>query len=196
MKVALADKPAVPFRVPPGIKLIRVDPKTGMRLAAGSGGGLLEAFKPGTAPPDSYAIIGYEDPNNPNPQPNRRSSRCRRTRTARSSAATGCTDRPHDALAVPRPGHRPGPWCVWASRKAPHVTVNHLLFLLMSLIWGVTWAATKAGIAVVPPLFFGAVRYMLVSAVLADRRCATCARTFGHGRALRLIVTGALVVVG
>jgi len=61
----------VPFRVPSGIKLIRIDPKTGMRLAAGSGGGLLEAFKPGTAPPDSYAIVGYDDPNNPNPQPNR-----------------------------------------------------------------------------------------------------------------------------
>jgi penicillin-binding protein 1A len=60
MKVALADKPAVPFRVPPGIKLIRIDPKSGMRIAAGSPGGLLEAFKPGTAPPDSYSIIGYE----------------------------------------------------------------------------------------------------------------------------------------
>jgi penicillin-binding protein 1A len=60
MKVALADKPAVPFRVPPGIKLIRIDPKSGMRIAAGSAGGLLEAFKPGTAPPDSYSIIGYE----------------------------------------------------------------------------------------------------------------------------------------
>ena len=31
MQVALADKPAMPFRVPPGIKLIRVDAKTGMR---------------------------------------------------------------------------------------------------------------------------------------------------------------------
>src|SRR6195256_6483748 len=64
----------------------------------------------------------------------------------------------------------------------------------MSLIWGVTWAATKAGIAVVPPLFFGAVRYILVSAVILvvarDLR-----DVFGHGRALRLIVTGALVVV-
>ncbi len=60
LKVALADKPAVPFRVPPGIKLIRIDPKSGMRIAAGSAGGLLEAFKPGTAPPDSYSIIGYE----------------------------------------------------------------------------------------------------------------------------------------
>jgi penicillin-binding protein 1A len=61
LKVALADKPAVPFRVPAGIKLIRIDPKSGMRLAAGSTGGLLEAFKPGTAPPDNYSIIGYTD---------------------------------------------------------------------------------------------------------------------------------------
>src|SRR5213075_2738908 len=59
-KMALADKAAVPFRVPPGIKLIRIDPKSGMRIAAGSPGGLLEAFKPGTAPPDSYSVIGYE----------------------------------------------------------------------------------------------------------------------------------------
>jgi penicillin-binding protein 1A len=60
LKLALADKAAVPFRVPPGIKLIRIDPKSGMRIAAGSAGGLLEAFKPGTAPPDSYSVIGYE----------------------------------------------------------------------------------------------------------------------------------------
>ena len=35
MKVALADKPPMPFRVPPGIKLIRVDAKTGMRAGPG-----------------------------------------------------------------------------------------------------------------------------------------------------------------
>ena len=33
LKVALADKPAVPFRVPAGIKLIRVDARSGMWLA-------------------------------------------------------------------------------------------------------------------------------------------------------------------
>jgi penicillin-binding protein 1A len=66
MKVALADKPAVPFRVPAGIKLIRVDHKTGMRLGPGAtGGALLEAFKPGTAPPDSYSVIGFSDPDRP-----------------------------------------------------------------------------------------------------------------------------------
>lgn len=56
MMSALKDKPATPFRVPAGIKLIRVDPRTGMR--AGGEGGILEAFKPGTAPPDSYSVIG------------------------------------------------------------------------------------------------------------------------------------------
>jgi penicillin-binding protein 1A len=57
-KVALADKPAVPFRVPPGIKLIRIDAKTGTRAGPGTERAILEAFKPGTAPPDSAAIIG------------------------------------------------------------------------------------------------------------------------------------------
>ncbi|MGO9357101.1 MAG: penicillin-binding protein 1A [Xanthobacteraceae bacterium] len=61
-KLALADKPAIPFRVPAGIKLIRVDPKTGTRVAPGSGGpSILEAFKPGTAPPDNYSVIGVAD---------------------------------------------------------------------------------------------------------------------------------------
>ncbi|HMI16918.1 MAG TPA: penicillin-binding protein, partial [Bradyrhizobium sp.] len=59
---ALADKPAIPFRVPAGIKLIRVDPKTGMRAGPGdSGRTILEAFKPGTAPPDNYSAIGVAD---------------------------------------------------------------------------------------------------------------------------------------
>ncbi|UGV26894.1 penicillin-binding protein 1A [Rhodopseudomonas boonkerdii] len=62
MKLALADKPAVPFKVPAGIKLIRVDAKTGMRASPGDGGRtILEAFKPGTAPPDNYSVIGVAD---------------------------------------------------------------------------------------------------------------------------------------
>ncbi|MGA2565778.1 MAG: penicillin-binding protein 1A [Pseudolabrys sp.] len=59
MKVALADKPAAPFRVPPGIKLIRVDLKTGQRAGPNSEKVILEAFKPGTAPPDNYSVVGY-----------------------------------------------------------------------------------------------------------------------------------------
>jgi penicillin-binding protein 1A len=63
MKVALADKPAVPFRVPPGIKLVRVNLATGARAQPGDQRVILEAFKPGTAPPDNYALVGYSDPN-------------------------------------------------------------------------------------------------------------------------------------
>ena len=63
LKVALTDKPPIPFSVPPGIKLIRVDAKTGMRAAPGDAKVILEAFKPGTAPPDSYSVIGSETAN-------------------------------------------------------------------------------------------------------------------------------------
>jgi penicillin-binding protein 1A len=58
LKVALADKAPVPFRVPPGIKLIRVNPTTGARASAGDSKVILEAFKPGTAPPDGYSVVG------------------------------------------------------------------------------------------------------------------------------------------
>ncbi|KWV50025.1 penicillin-binding protein [Bradyrhizobium macuxiense] len=52
MKLALADKPAVPFKIPPGIRLVRVVAKTGARAGPGeTSGTLLEAFKPGQAPP-------------------------------------------------------------------------------------------------------------------------------------------------
>jgi penicillin-binding protein 1A len=62
LKLALADKPPIPFKVPAGIKLVRVDAKTGMRAGPGDGGRtILEAFKPGTAPPDNYSVIGVAD---------------------------------------------------------------------------------------------------------------------------------------
>lgn len=50
MAEALADAPATPFRIPPGILLVRVDAHTG-HPADGSGENIiLEAFKPGTEP--------------------------------------------------------------------------------------------------------------------------------------------------
>jgi penicillin-binding protein 1A len=61
--MALKDKPATPFRVPPGIKLIRVNASTGTRAGPGEGGGvILEAFKPGTTPPDSYVPVDVDTP--------------------------------------------------------------------------------------------------------------------------------------
>ena len=58
MKVALKDVPDTPFRVPPGIKLISVDVHSGQR-STGTGS-IMEAFKPGTAPPDAYYGGGGE----------------------------------------------------------------------------------------------------------------------------------------
>jgi penicillin-binding protein 1A len=63
LKAALADKPPIPFNVPPGIKLIRVDAKNGMRAPPGDPKVILEAFKPGTAPPDTYSVIGTDTTN-------------------------------------------------------------------------------------------------------------------------------------
>ena len=51
---------ADPVRVPPGIKLIRVNAHNGMRAGPGDPKVILEAFKPGTAPPDSYSVIGAD----------------------------------------------------------------------------------------------------------------------------------------
>lgn len=51
MKLALADQPAVPFRIPPGMQLVRINRKTGFRTSASDPNAILEAFKPGTQPP-------------------------------------------------------------------------------------------------------------------------------------------------
>lgn len=61
MKVALADQPPKPFQVPPAIELIPINRKTGLRVASGGEGVILEAFKPGTEPSGSFAIIGDQD---------------------------------------------------------------------------------------------------------------------------------------
>ncbi|MBK8176916.1 MAG: penicillin-binding protein 1A [Rhodospirillales bacterium] len=51
MGKALAGTPAIPFRTPPGVRLMRVDSTTGQLARSGNPRVILEAFKPGTAPP-------------------------------------------------------------------------------------------------------------------------------------------------
>jgi penicillin-binding protein 1A len=46
MEAALRGKPAVPFRVPPGIRLVRVNGQTGAIAQAGDDRVILEALKP------------------------------------------------------------------------------------------------------------------------------------------------------
>jgi len=59
MRMVLADKKAVPFRIPPGIKLVRVSLRTGMRTQGGEADTVLEAFKPYEDPDDPYSIVGF-----------------------------------------------------------------------------------------------------------------------------------------
>lgn len=58
MADVLKDMRPVDFRVPEGMTLISVDRKTGMRSEGQ--GSIVEAFKPGTGPADSYWVIGED----------------------------------------------------------------------------------------------------------------------------------------
>jgi len=61
IKEALADKPAAPFRIPPGIKLARINLRTGLRSGVEDPQSIMEAFKPGEEPDDAYSVIGFTD---------------------------------------------------------------------------------------------------------------------------------------
>ena len=58
MAEVLRDKEPVPFRVPEGMNQIAINRTTGMRAGEGEEGVIMEAFKPGTGPADSYWVIG------------------------------------------------------------------------------------------------------------------------------------------
>ena len=50
MEKALADQPATPFRIPPGVRLVRIDARTGELPSPGTQVIIDEAFRPGTEP--------------------------------------------------------------------------------------------------------------------------------------------------
>ena len=60
MAEALKDKPAIPFRVPPGVMLVRVDHSDGLPASPGDKNVILEAFKPGTEPTKRGPVINGE----------------------------------------------------------------------------------------------------------------------------------------
>jgi len=73
---------------------------------------------------------------------------------------------------------------------------SHTLFAVMCLVWGATWIAVKAGIAVVPPLLFAGTRFVvagLILLALARRRegpASLARRDLARGVA----VTGLMIV--
>ena len=62
MADALGDQPAIPFRIPNGLSLVRVDAKTGLLAQPGDGNVILEAFKEGTGPRAPEAPVFYDEP--------------------------------------------------------------------------------------------------------------------------------------
>jgi len=59
MQAAIGDKPAVPFRTPEGIRLVRINRDTGLLARSGDRAVILEAFKPGTEPTnEAPEVIG------------------------------------------------------------------------------------------------------------------------------------------
>ncbi len=61
MAAALKGKPAVPFRIPPGIRLVRVNARTGLPAAPGDKNVIFEAFIPGTEPRGSRPVLDGSD---------------------------------------------------------------------------------------------------------------------------------------
>ena len=57
MAEALADAPATPFRVPPGIRLVRVNARTGEPVSRDGRGVILEAFKEGHLPGQEQIVL-------------------------------------------------------------------------------------------------------------------------------------------
>ncbi len=65
----------------------------------------------------------------------------------------------------------------------------------MSVVWGTTWIATKLAIDVVPPIFFGTVRFALVALLLLPfARGLRAALAAGAGG--RLLASGLLINTG
>lgn len=61
IQAALKDEPKTPFRVPPGVNLVRVNKATGLPAEPGDARVILEAFKPGTSPFDQSMITSDAD---------------------------------------------------------------------------------------------------------------------------------------
>lgn len=60
MKEALDATPSIPFRIPPGIHLVRVNATTGLPVRAGETKWIQEAFKPGTVPTRQSQVLGQD----------------------------------------------------------------------------------------------------------------------------------------
>ena len=57
MATALKGKPTIPFRIPAGVRLVRINAETGKPAAPGDKEVILEAFRPGTEPTNADTLV-------------------------------------------------------------------------------------------------------------------------------------------
>ncbi|MEQ8965176.1 MAG: penicillin-binding protein 1A [Azospirillaceae bacterium] len=58
MEQAVDPAQVPPFRIPPGVSLVRIDPATGALAPPGTPGGIWEAYRPGTEPTSTTSVAG------------------------------------------------------------------------------------------------------------------------------------------
>jgi len=89
MEKALEKEPATPFRIPPGVRLVKVNAATGAPAPGGGPGVIDEAFRPGTEP-GTNVFVGQDD--------------CLSISGSCGNAATTDTARPEDTSEEPLDG--------------------------------------------------------------------------------------------
>jgi penicillin-binding protein 1A len=57
MEAALKERPSIPFRIPPGLRMVRVNADTGLPARPGDRHVIREAFRPGTEPTADRAVL-------------------------------------------------------------------------------------------------------------------------------------------
>jgi penicillin-binding protein 1A len=102
-KLALKDKPAIPFRTPPDIKMVLVNKRTGLRTDRNDPDAIEEFFKPGTEPDEnSYPAPGYQEQQQPGGWASQQP-------TASAPAPGGWGASPQPSPAGYPPPYRPAP---------------------------------------------------------------------------------------
>jgi penicillin-binding protein 1A len=112
MAAALQDTPGIPFRVPPGIRLVRVNVTTGQLAEPGDKSVIFEAFKPGTEPNGDEPPVVLGDAPQWGGSPDGALAPGEGTDTSASTLTTGSA--PAGATITPLPMPRLGP-----TRTAP-----------------------------------------------------------------------------
>ncbi|MCE9661496.1 MAG: DMT family transporter [Burkholderiales bacterium] len=89
----------------------------------------------------------------------------------------------------------PAPSATLGADAPADAGANYLLFAVMSLIWGSTWIAAKAGVTATPPLFFATARFVLAVACLL-LFVRGYAAAFAPATRARVVVSALLVNAG